>query len=303
VRAIARFAAAVLAYDLLVILWGAYVRATGSGAGCGAHWPLCNGEIVPRAPRVETLIELTHRVSSGIALLLVVALVVAVFRRFPAGHAARWGAAWSLVFMLTEAGIGAGLVLFELVAENESTARALSLGTHLVNTFLLLAASTLTVYWCHGGRRPRRVLSHRLGRGLVLAHVALLLVGASGAISALGDTLYPAASLREALRQDLSPTTHVLIRLRVLHPLLAVTAGVLLLALPRWVEQRFGVPPDRRLAATLGLLVLAQLAAGTANVALLAPVWMQMVHLLLADLLWIALVLFSVHVLTGGKGG
>lgn len=300
-RPIARFSAAVLVANLLVILWGVYVRATGSGAGCGAHWPLCNGEVVPRAPRLETLIELTHRITSGLALVLVVALVWAVFRVFPRGHAARLGAVWTLAFMLTEAAIGAGLVLFELVADNESSARALFLGTHLVNTFLLLASLALTTYWCAGGGRPRHVLRGRLGRSLVLLHLALIVVGASGAISALGDTLYPAETLREALRQDLSSTTNVLIRLRVLHPLLAVATGILVLALPRFVEQRFDVRADRRFAGTLGLLVLLQLGAGTANVALLAPVWLQLVHLLLADLLWITLVLFSVHVLNGGR--
>ena len=300
-RPITRFAAAVLGYNLLVILWGAFVRATGSGAGCGAHWPLCNGEVVPRAPALATRIELTHRVTSGIALLLVLALAVAVYRRFPKGHPARFGALWTTLFMLTEAGVGAGLVLFELVADNESIARALFMGTHLLNTFLLLAAMTLTVLWCEGRERPRSLYSPGPGRALLLAHAALMLVGASGAVSALGDTLFPAATLEEALRQDISPTAHVLIRLRILHPLFAVGTGVALLGLPRWLQQRHGVTPDRRLAGALGLLVLLQLGAGTANVALLAPVWLQLVHLFLADLLWIVLVWLSLDVLTGSE--
>src|SRR5829696_8162535 len=109
------YAWAVLAYNLLVILWGAYVRATGSGAGCGSHWPLCNGEVVPRAAAAQTLIEFTHRATSGLALLAVVALVAWVFQAFPRRHPARKGAASSLVLILTEAAVGAGLVLFELV--------------------------------------------------------------------------------------------------------------------------------------------------------------------------------------------
>ena len=83
------FAWAVLAYDLVVVAWGAFVRATGSGAGCGKHWPSCNGEIVPRAPRVETAIEFTHRATSGIALVLGVVLLAWALRAFSRGHAAR----------------------------------------------------------------------------------------------------------------------------------------------------------------------------------------------------------------------
>ncbi|MDX1631290.1 MAG: COX15/CtaA family protein [Thermoanaerobaculia bacterium] len=301
-RNTSRFALLVLGTVLLVILWGAYVRATGSGAGCGSNWPLCNGEVLPRAPAAETLVELTHRISSGIALLLVVVLVVLVFRRFPRGHAARLGAVWSLTFMLTEAGVGAGLVLFELVAENESMARGLFMAVHLINTFLLLAALSLTWLWSTGHRRPRRILSTPPGRLLLLAHLALLVVGMSGVISALGDTLFPAETLREALRQDLSPTAHLFVRLRKYHPLLAVIAGLGVMVLPRWIEERWSLRGDRRLGEALGLLVLVQVAVGIANVALLAPIWLQLVHLLLADLLWITLVLFSASVLIPAQG-
>jgi len=96
-------------------------------------------------------IELTHRVTSGLALLALLALVVAVWRSRPAGHPARRAAAWSMLFMLTEAGVGAGLVLFELVADNQSMARALFMATHLVNTFFLLAFLTLTAHFASGG--------------------------------------------------------------------------------------------------------------------------------------------------------
>ena len=107
-----------LAYNLAVILWGAYVRASGSGAGCGAHWPLCNGEVIPRAPSIATLVEYSHRLTSGLALLGVVALMVWTWRVWGRGHPARRGALLSLIFILTEAAVGAGLVLFELVADN-----------------------------------------------------------------------------------------------------------------------------------------------------------------------------------------
>lgn len=287
----ARFAWGTLAYNVAVVLWGAFVRATGSGAGCGSHWPLCNGEVVPRAPRAETLIELTHRLTSGVALVAVVVLAVWAFRRFGRGHPVRLGAVLSLIFMLSEAAVGAGLVLFELVADNASMARALFMAVHLLNTFLLLAALTLTAHWASGGGRLAWTVRGRRAWGLAAAVGGMMLVGVSGAVSALGDTLYPSATLEEALRQDLSATAHLLIRLRILHPLIAVVVGLFLIFWAR--SQAADRPPEQeqRLVGFLSLLVLAQLALGTLNVALLAPVWMQLVHLLLADLLWIVLVL------------
>lgn len=296
---VTRFAWSVLAYNLGVIAWGAYVRASGSGAGCGSHWPLCNGEIVPRAPAAATLIEFSHRVTSGLALLAVVALVVWTWRARGPGHPARRAALASLALMAGEAAVGAGLVLFQLVADNASIARALFMATHLVNTFLLLGALTLTAHALGETRRahppagaagPRRAV-------FVAAMLGLLLVGVSGAVAALGDTLYPAGSLEAALEQDLSSTARWLIRLRLAHPLISVAAGLGLLALtlgiaaPRGGARTPQPHPARPFARAVVLLTFAQLVCGALNVLLLAPVWMQLVHLLLADLLWIAFVL------------
>jgi cytochrome c oxidase assembly protein subunit 15 len=284
----ARYAWITLAYNIAVVLWGAIVRATGSGAGCGSHWPLCNGVMVPRAPTLATIIELSHRLTSGIALLLVVGLAVWAFRGRPRGHAARKAAAFSLFFMLTEAAVGAGLVLFELVADNQSMARALFMATHLMNTFLLLGALTLTAHFAGGGAPFRLRGQGLLGGGLVLGVVGLLLSGVSGAIAALGDTLFPAMSLAHALEQDLSPTAHLLIRLRLFHPGIAIAAGVLTVYLAlRLLKSRLGEETSR-FAWWTGGLVFVQILAGAVNVLLLAPVWMQVLHLLLADVLWIA---------------
>lgn len=285
-----RYAWFVLAANLAVIGWGAVVRATGSGAGCGSHWPLCNGEVVPRSPSVETLIEFSHRATSGVALLLVVGLAVGAWRRFERGHPVRLGAGLSLLLMLGEAAIGAGLVLFELVADNASMARALFMGTHLGNTFLLLGALALTAYWAGGGEGVRLGGQGALPAFFGLALAGTLVVGASGAVAALGDTLFPADSLRHALEQDLSATSHLLIRLRLYHPLIAAAVGVLLLVLCHLVREG-GSAEARKWSRAVFVLVFAQMAAGGVNVLLLAPVWMQIVHLLLADALWIALVL------------
>jgi heme A synthase len=290
---LSRLAWLVLGWNIAVILWGAFVRATGSGAGCGAHWPLCNGEVLPPAPALSTMIEFTHRATSGIALLAVVYLAFRVFRARPSGHLARRAAVASVVFILSEAAVGAGLVLFRLVADNESVARALFMAVHLMNTFVLLACLTLVAHWC-GSDAPLRP-APRLAWPLATAALALLLVGTSGAIAALGDTLYPARSILGGLAADVSPTAHLLVRLRVAHPLLAL-AGAFAVAVAAWrVLQARHDAPARSAAWTVTGLVVLQLLVGLANVALLAPVWMQLVHLLLADFVWIAFVLMAVR--------
>jgi heme A synthase len=292
VSRLARFAWIVLLYNVAVILWGAYVRATGSGAGCGSHWPLCNGVVLPRAPEAATLIEFSHRLSSGLALVAVVVLLIWVRRACPAGHPARTGAALSVFFMLTEAGVGAGLVLFRLVADNASMARALFMVVHLMNTFVLLAVLALTAWWLSGAARLRLAGRRTLTAGALAGAVAILLVSASGAVAALGDTLFPAASLFEALRADLSATSHLLIRLRVLHPVLAVSLVIgLLSGAPRLARRSDGT--TRQLSRTVMTVAALQLVMGSLNIVLLAPVWLQLVHLLLADALWIAFVLLA----------
>ena len=293
---LARLAWLVLGWNVLVILWGAFVRATGSGAGCGAHWPLCNGEVLPRAPELATLVELTHRVTSGMALLAVFYLTWRVFRGRSAGHPARRAAAASVIFILSEAAVGAGLVLFRLVADNESVARALFMSVHLMNTFVLLACLTLTAHFASDDARPS--LDAASAWPFALAGLALLLVGTSGAIAALGDTLYPAGSLLSGLAADLSPTAHLLVRLRLAHPLLALAGAIAVAVAARRVLRGASPPAAHSAARATAGLVLLQLGVGLANVALLAPVWIQIVHLLLADLVWMGLVLMSVRALT-----
>lgn len=292
-RRFAPFAWGVLGYNLLTILWGAYVRASGSGAGCGSHWPLCNGEVVPRAPRIETLVELAHRATSGVSLMLVAAMLAWALRAYPRRHSVRLGAGLSALFIVTEALVGAGIVLLRLVAQDASLARAVFISVHLLNTFLLLAAITLTAWWASGGDRLRLRGQGVLGWTLLLALLGTAAIAATGAVTALGDTLFPAATLSEGLRQDLSPTAHMLTRLRVVHPALAVLGGFAVALLARYVPRARPSPGTRKLAWMVAGLVVAQVIAGAINVGLLAPIAMQLVHLLLADLLWIALVLLA----------
>jgi len=281
-----------LVLNLFVILWGAVVRATGSGAGCGSHWPLCNGEVIPPAPEIATLIEFTHRLTSGLALLGVVGLVIFARRSYPPSHPVRRWAFLSLVFIIIESLIGAGLVLFELVGANASPARAVVIALHLLNTLILLAFLTLT--WWHS-RFPqeglRRTTYQFSPMAKVLFVVIIVLVGISGAIAALGDTLFPAQSLIEGLQQDFDEFAHFLVRLRVFHPFFAFGGAMIVFGLIYRAMDGSDLLV-RRLG--WGVLILAgvQLVGGLINLILLAPVWMQIVHLFIADLLWIVFVLF-----------
>ncbi len=289
----AKYAWGVLAFNLVVILWGAYVRASSSGAGCGSHWPLCNGEIIPRTPTIKTVVEFSHRLTSGLALLLTVGLLVWAVRLFAKQHPARKFAWLSMLFMLMEAAVGAGLVLFEYVAENKSMARALWMSGHLINTFLLVAMLTLTAWTASTENQVRLKQQGSINWIFAAAFFATLVLGVSGAVTALGGTLFPVTSLAEGLKQDLSPTAHVLIRLRFFHPFIAIGAGALLIATAAIVRSWRTGKWTKTLSISLIVLVLVQLGAGLVNLLLHAPIWLQIVHLLLSDLIWISLVLLA----------
>ncbi len=287
-------------YGLAVMAWGTYVRATGSGAGCGAHWPLCNGEVVPRSPALETLVELTHRVTSGLAWLLAPLSWFWARRLFPPGHPARRFAGWTWILMTTESLLGAGLVLLEMTGRNESVARAAWTGGHLIHTFLLLGVMVATWHAARPGAAYRWRGHGALGLTLGLAAGAVSLAAMSGAVAALGDTLFPAESLRHGLQQDFSPTAHLFLRLRVLHPTLAIWSS-LFVGAACWLA--FRRPGLRRAAVGLAVLQMLQLDVGVANLLLLAPVWMQVLHLMVADLLWIALVWLGLTMAASGAMG
>jgi cytochrome c oxidase assembly protein subunit 15 len=289
-RTFERFAWGVLTYAVLVIVWGAVVRATGSGAGCGQHWPLCNGAVVPLAPAIATLIEFGHRVSSGLIVILTVALAGAAWRTFPRGHLARRAATLAVVFVAVEAAIGAGIVLLQLVEHNASALRAGYVAVHLVNTMLLTGALTATVWSAEprgtgwpGERRAK--WSGWVRAGLV----AVLVVAAAGAIVALGDTLFPQASLAAGLAADFDPASHALTRLRVWHPVLAVLTGSYLVGVVFWSDA-WEEPALRRPARLTVGLIAGQVVLGVVNLLTLAPLGLQMAHLLVSNALWVALV-------------
>ena len=287
------FAWAFLAYTVAVVVWGAYVRASLSGDGCGAHWPICNGQLIPVDPSKKTIIEMTHRVTSGLCLIGTVVLLVWTRRVFDAPHAARRAAAWSLFFMVTEALVGASIVLLRMVADNPSTARGYWMAAHLMNTFVLLAWLTLTARAIGGGKDFSLKKRGRLSTLLKMALVSMLLVGVTGAIAALGDTLFPVDSLQEGLAQELSPDAHPFVALRIIHPIVAVFTAAFLLFVANQCAATIKSLSVARYKRLVVFFVLIQLVAGLLNWLLLAPIWMQLVHLLIADAVWIVLVLLT----------
>lgn len=282
---------------VFVVLWGAVVRATGSGAGCGNNWPTCNGDVLPLTGSAETAIELVHRISSAALGVLILYLLVLAIQAYPTGSRIRQ-AAWATFFLvIVESLIGAGLVLFEQTGDFEGVSRAYWQAGHFANTLLLLAAATLTAWWAstpapdHEKRADRR---EQLLIGAVA--IGMLVLGVSGAIAALGDTLFPADSFVEGLERELSATGHVFERLRIFHPAVAVGVGLL----AAWVAGQLAESRNERAgrwSRVVSILILAQLALGVVNALLAAPVWIQIVHLFVADLTWMAMVVLAADVL------
>ena len=282
IRSFVRFSSITLAITVLVIVWGAVVRATGAGAGCGSHWPLCNGEVVPLAPAASTVIEFVHRVTAGLAMVLSLVMLVWSRRVFPPGHRARTWTLAAFILMLIEAAIGAGIVLLELVEDNASALRAGYIAVHLTNTMLLIAAMTAAI---HTGQRSevkgQREVRGQRSKVQTFSLAMMIVVAAAGAVVALGDTLFPHASLAEGIAADFDTTSHFLIRLRVWHPILAAVASLVAIMAFR--------------SGLVTALVLGQIGLGVINLLMLAPLTLQMAHLLTSNVLWIAMVWKTLH--------
>jgi heme A synthase len=232
------------------------------------------------------LVELMHRTSSAAITLLVVVELALALRIFDRGHPVRLAASLSVVLLVTEALVGAALVRQNLVAQNAAPERGAWMALHLVNTLLLLASLALTAFFARPAPPPLAFSRASVVR-LSFAFGGTLLIGMTGAIAALGDTLFPATSLAAGLAQDGAAGAHVFLRIRVLHPVLAIVVGAYLVGLASMRDA------PRRLGSAIKAAVLGQLVLGTLNLSPLAPIGLQLVHLGLADALWIALTLFA----------
>lgn len=299
----AKYAWFVSGYTILVILWGAVVRITGSGAGCGNHWPDCNGEILHRPQEIETLIELSHRLTSAFAGLLVLILLVWAFRAtFKYNQKLiRQMSLMTFIFILIEGALGAALVRFELVGDNASAARAVVIGLHLVNTLILLGFNTLAAWAATKQEHIRFTGISRYGWLMIIAIIGFLGMTAIGAVTALGNTLFPSESFIQGVRQDFDPTSHFLIQLRIWHPVSAIVVSGLLFYIGYQILGDDRLKTNATMTRTVNGLftvIVFQIVLGFLNVILLAPAWMQVAHLLLADLMWMAIIVISADLLT-----
>ena len=293
-----RFAWVFLGYLLLVILFGAWVRITHSGAGCGSHWPTCHGHIVPLSPSAETIVEFSHRLTSGLLGLLGLGLAAWAGLRFGRSRVTA-AAVVTLVFIVLEAAIGAGLVLKELVADDDSIPRAIVISLHLVNTLLLTGSAALTAWW---STDTRRLSPRALGAGtwiLLTGLLALVATCMTGAVTALGDTLFPVgategAGILQQLADEVSPANHFLVRLRIIHPVVAVVSAGIIYGVGAWTRVNTHDKFAPRLGRVLQHGAITQVVVGLLNIALAAPGWMQLVHLLLAQVVWITAVLTTI---------
>ena len=289
-RNFARFGWIVLAYNLAVILWGAYVRASFSGDGCGAHWPTCAGQFLPTQMGTPKLIEFTHRMMTSLDSLATIGLVIWAFLAFPRKHAVRRYSVLATIFLLIEALLGAGLVLFRYVAHDLSAGRAWYLSLHLTNTMLMMGAYTITAWLA--SHEQNAINLWNISVKLRIAVLTTFAVSITGAIAALGDTLFPATSLANGVSQDFASGSSILLRLRLLHPAVAILSAVYLLwAAVAAMQRRPENNPLRKAGARVASMVMVQVLAGFANIYLLAPIWMQLLHLLLGDVVWITVVL------------
>lgn len=293
----------VLAYNLLVIIWGVFLRASKSGDGCGQHWLTCHGEVIPSAPELKTVIEFSHRITSALDGFVVIGLLLWAFWLWKRNKSSKNSlvlrmAIGSFLFVLIEGALGAGLVLTGNTAETLTAARPFWMAGHLITTLILLAFLSLTAWFASGGKpfdfraKPKILLL------LGLAVLGILLVGMSGSVAALSSMIFPSETLSEGIAKDFSATSNILLRLRVSHPILSVSVSVYLIFLVGWLKMRAGdLSGVTRWSNILSVLIIIQIAFGSLTLLTLAPIVMQIGHLLLADLIWISFVLMSANIL------
>jgi heme A synthase len=288
----ARYAWAVLVFNLFVIVWGGFVSASGSGDGCGTDWPYC-GNLAATEIDTSTLVEFFHRGTSGLALLSVVALLILALRRYPKGHRVRKAAGWAMFFMVTESLLGAGLVIFQWVDTNESLARAFVQPLHLINTFLLTASIALTAWWASGYPAAKWRANRALTTKMLLFLLGLMILSVFGAIASLASTLFPSDTFIEGVQKDFTQNVHYLIRLRIWHPVFATAIGLFLIYLYGDVNDTAPSPQVRRLSRWVLTLFWLQYLFGAFNAFLLAPIWLQLTHLLVTHVMWVLAVLWT----------
>ena len=307
--AFAKYAWFALAYNVLVIVWGVFLRASKSGDGCGQFWLTCNGELIPSAPQFKTVIEFSHRMTTAVDGFVMLVLLAWAIRRWYSARTVQnlqilYAAIGSMIFVITEAAVGAGLVLTGNTAEAVTDTRAFWAIGHLVNTFILLTFLTLTAWFATEERRVDFRAGAKVWLLIVVAVVGLLLVGSSGALAALSNMLFPSQSISEGIAKDFSPASNLILRLRLSHPILSIMTSVYILFIAGWLKANVeGDANTPWWSKVVSIIVMVQVAFGGATLLSMGPIVMQLGHLLLADLLWISFVLLVANFLAARAKG
>ena len=274
-------ATAGLTTSILSILAGAIVRATGSGDGCGASWPTCNGRVIPSLETSSEIIEFSHRSISGVLLIVTLLLFVkSKDQHTPLLHKKIIN--YLTFFVLLEAAIGAVIVIYEWVGLNSSLPRIIAVPLHLVNTFALLGFYTLIFYLL---RESENKLSNFFDKRIKIAFVLFFLTGATGSVTALADVLFPSASFVEGFIEDFDSTSEILTRLRILHPFVSTILSIFLFSESNRFKKEFEID-----SSIIKVLVIVGVILGVLNVVSNIILPLSILHLLLADLLWITYV-------------
>ena len=267
-----------LVISIASIIAGAIVRATGSGDGCGASWPTCNGKIVPELKTSSELIEFSHRSISGILLIITLIIFLKSFNNSVPVLQKRVIRALTF-FVLLEALIGAVIVIYEWVGLNSSTPRIIAVPFHLINTFGLLGAYTLLF---HLTKNSKTSLNNFFDKGFKIGLILFLLSGATGSIAALADVIFPSESFIMGLAEDFDSNSEILTRLRVLHPIVASFLSIYLYSEANRLQREYKV-----ITKNIKLLVLLGVFLGVLNVVSNIILPLSILHLLIADLLWV----------------
>lgn len=279
-------------YSVIVILWGAWVRISHSGDGCGDTWPLCGGKILPEGETAKTWVEYAHRISSGLYGVFVFALFFEGRRLFSKNSTIHQAGLVTLILTVTEAMLGARLVLSQLVGLNDSLQRLVAISLHQVNSLLLVGASVL---WFWSAREPGEEIELKTGNRLNRFYFGgFIILAITGAWAALSTTLFPSLGLWEGLQRDFQENSHVLLKIRILHPLLAVFLGSYFSFMFWRQSQKTGHPRLQKAALWISALFIAAILVGMVTLLFLSPIALKITHLAFGYLLWIFLVSYAV---------
>ena len=279
------YANAGLLLSIASILAGAFVRATGSGDGCGATWPTCKGKIIPALSDTSELIEFSHRSVSGV-LLVVTLIIFAKTRKFQKDSLVRTVTNYLTFFVIFEALIGAVIVIFEWVGLNSSLPRIIAVPIHLVNTFGLLGSYAILYKILQDDLQN---IKNMFNKNFLLISSLFLLSGATGSITALADVLFPSASFVEGFLADFDRTSEVLTRLRILHPIISSTLSIVLYVYATGIRKKYNVS-----VKPLQTLILIAVFLGVINVLSNIVLPLSILHLAIADFLWISYIYVSI---------